>query len=205
MELQDPYNLYLCFIALKNHFTTEEYDFLKYNGKIRGNKELFYKRNDYRLYRSLSAKLSQKDTIPFLVSQFISFNNVSVSSILEQPLLAQKKYLEWKERTMDLKLLYESDLKIISERSNYSWYNLISQNDYDYPLLFKLVSSSTISPETYSLLNDLFRQTSKKYRGLENDTLFLSLNLKYKKYRSFINLSLKDVLRMTPKDLSILT
>ena len=115
-----------------------------------------------------------------------------------------EKYLEWKDRTLDLKKLYETDLKVIAEKSNYSWYDLISQNQYDYPLLFKLVSSSSISPETYSLLNDLFNQTSKKYNGLENDTLFLSLNLKYKKYRTFINLSLEDVLKMTPKDLSIL-
>ena len=204
MELQDPYRLYLCFVALKNHFTTEAYDFLKYNGKINASRESFYKRKDYKLFGSLASKLSQSNTIPFLVSQFISFNNVSISSILEQPLLAQRKYLEWKDRTLDLKKLYETDLKVIAEKSNYSCYDLISQNQYDYPLLFKLVSSSSISPETYSLLNDLFNQTSKKYNGLENDTLFLSLNLKYKKYRTFINLSLEDVLKMTPKDLSIL-
>ena len=40
------YNCYCLYLAMKNHFTQEEYDFFKYNGKINAIKESFLSRKD---------------------------------------------------------------------------------------------------------------------------------------------------------------
>lgn len=172
-----------------------------YSGKIRASYESFQRRSDYKMFIALANRLDQSVTIPFLVSQFVDRQSVTVSSIIEQPLQAQKTYLNWKTRTEDIKQLYHSDIRIIAKEAKGLWHNAIIQKGNDYPLIFKLVSSKKISPETYSLLDSLFDYTTKEYSGI-TDNLFYSLNLKYKKYRMFINLSLDYLIQETPKHLS---
>jgi len=52
------------------------------------------------------------------------------------------------------------------------------------------------------MLDDLFQHTSKAYKGLDMDVLFLSMNLKYRKYRTFLTPSIQDVLKVTPRNLT---
>lgn len=154
---------------------------------------MFYKASEW---------IPQKIVIPFLVSHFITLNNFTIHFILENPVKSQKIFTSWKSRTEDILTSYQNDLKTIAQESNYSWKDCIRQEEDDYPLLFKLVSSYKITPETYSLLDDLFNQTSKTYKGLDTDTLFQSMNLKYRKYRVFLSPTLEDILKVTPKDLT---
>ena len=72
---------------------------------------------------------------------------------------------------------YRKDIKTIAIESNASWKDCITQRDDDYPLLFKLVMSSKITPETYSMLDDLFQHTSKTYKGMDTDVMFQSFPL----------------------------
>ena len=41
-----PADAYRCYLALKNHFTKDHYDYIKYRGKTRASNEAFYKRKD---------------------------------------------------------------------------------------------------------------------------------------------------------------
>lgn len=198
----DAYSLFKTYVALKTHFTVEEYDFLKYDGKVRTTEVSFKKRKDFMMFYKASEWIPQKIVIPFLVSHFITLNNFTIHFILENPVKSQKIFTSWKLRTEDILTSYQNDLKTIAQESNYSWKDCIRQEEDDYPLLFKLVSSYKITPETYSLLDDLFNQTSKTYKGLDTDTLFQSMNLKYRKYRVFLSPTLEDILKVTPKDLT---
>jgi hypothetical protein len=198
----DDFALYKTYVSLKNHFTTDSYDFVKYSGKVNVKEETYHKRSDRQLFHKLSSWLPERIAIPFLVSHFVELSSFSIHFVFENPIKSQKIFDRWKERTSDILGLYERDLRTIATESSHSWTNVINQKDDDYPLLFKLVMSNRISPETYSLLDDLFQHTSKVYKGLDMDVLFLSMNLKYRKYRSFIAPTIQDVLRVTPRDLT---
>ena len=41
-----PFDAYRCYLSLKNHFTKDHYDYIKYRGKTRATVQAFYKRND---------------------------------------------------------------------------------------------------------------------------------------------------------------
>ena len=41
-----PADAYRCYLALKNHFTKDHYDYHKYRGKTRASNQAFYKRKD---------------------------------------------------------------------------------------------------------------------------------------------------------------
>ena len=198
----DAYYLFKIYMSLKLHFSTEDYNFLKYGDKYRVKETKFKSRSDYTAFNIISNWIPQSICIEFLISQFIGVNYFSIRNVIEDPYKSKIIYMDWKKRCTNILKIYENDLKTIAKYSNYSWISCIKQNDDDYPLIFKLVVSDKISPETYSLLNDLFNQTNKSYKNLDTDSLFTSINLKYKKYRLFLTPTIKDLLKVTPKDLS---
>src|SRR4051812_5248294 len=50
----DAYEAYVLFLALKRHFTTKDYCFFKYHGKIRTSVKAFEARNDRYFFQKLS-------------------------------------------------------------------------------------------------------------------------------------------------------
>ena len=63
-----PFESYKTFLAVKNHFTTDNYDYIKYNGKVGARQSSFETRKDkYQFY-----KLSKhKDPLKYLVANFV--------------------------------------------------------------------------------------------------------------------------------------
>ena len=196
----DGYNLFKTYVALKNHFTIEDYDYIKYSGKVKTKEETFRKRKDFTLFYKLGEWLPESKSVSFLLAHFIELNSFTIHFVFENPIKSQRLFDRWKERTNNLLDVYEKDIRTIA-RSCESWKDCIKQEESDYPLLFKLVMSNKISPETYSLLDDLFHQSNKQYNGLDMDVLFLSMNLKYRKYRTFLTPTIQDILRVTPREL----
>lgn len=199
----DDYNLFKTYVALKSHFTTDDYDFIRYGGKCKITEKAYQKRKDVKSFRVVAGWLPQKLCVPFLVSHFVDLTSFNMSFVMENPAKSQKIFNRWKERTKDVLEAYRTDLRTIAVESNYSWRDCITQRDEDYPLLFKMVMSGRITPETYSMLDSLFHFTNKDYKGMDTDVMFLSLNVKYRKYRRFLAPSLEDLLRETPRDLTI--
>ena len=52
------FEAYCQFLALKLHFTTDHYDYFKYNGKHNATPESFDKRTDKRFFKRLVRKIS---------------------------------------------------------------------------------------------------------------------------------------------------
>lgn len=199
--LQEPKNAYFLYVAVKNHFSKQSYDFLKYGGKTKCKTESFEKRKDKFLFYRLATKYSADDIVSFYVSQAID-GELSISSLSNNLLKSQNIYKNWLKRINSIKLNYNYDLKTIALESNYDWKNVF-RCDRNFPLIFRLLVEGKITPESYSLLHKLtgfidFCEVKM------NDALFITSNLKYKKYVSFLFPSKKEILGNTPKNLDIL-
>ena len=53
-----PLDAYKCYLAMKNHFTKDNYDYHKYAGKVRATREAFYKRKDRFWHPNWYSKLN---------------------------------------------------------------------------------------------------------------------------------------------------
>lgn len=195
----DAFYIYSSYCALKKHFTSLPYNFVVADGHFKVSQAAFEKRADYKHFNAFAKLIDRDSVIGFLIAQFVDNHRFTISNAFEQPILAQKRYEEWQRRIRDLRWLYKTDLVKISERSGGSWRRAIEQVGTDYPLIFKMVSAKEISPETYSLMDDLFHQTSREYDSLGRDVMFLGMNLKYRKYRSFLSLTTDDITEITPR------
>ena len=66
-----PADAYRCYLALKNHFTKDKYDYHKYRGKVRATNQSFYKRKDRFWFEKFARQKKDKEIEEFFVSNFI--------------------------------------------------------------------------------------------------------------------------------------
>ena len=70
-----PFDCYKTYLALKNHFTKESYDYFTYNKKTRASLQSFYKRRDRFWFEKISRQKDEKEIEDFFVANFVSCND----------------------------------------------------------------------------------------------------------------------------------
>lgn len=174
---------YQKYIAIKNHFTSDSYDYFKYGGKTQAKVTTFEKRKDKYMFYKLSKK---KDIEGFLVSNFISkdvkwvrdFNN-SESELV---------YTEWLKRQQSLSYIFQSDLQNMKDDLNE---NIIVRDDTLYPYMLELYFQKKICIETLVICDvilNIFQYWNKK---IQDKFLWPDLHRTLTKYTPFVKIDKK--------------
>lgn len=194
--LQDPFLVYRNYVCVRNHFTKVDYDYFRYNGKCRAKRETFEKRKDCGLFHRIARTYTESETLGFFVSQAID-NELNPNTIGNNFLKAQVVYRKWKKRVSMTEVNFRYDLDIMADRSGSSWRKLVSCKS-GFPLLFGLLTSGVISPETYSLLEKAGGIITACDNAL-NDNLFTAMNLRYRKYAAFLEPTVQEIISVIKK------
>ena len=198
MPAQSPYKLYCKYVSVKLHLYTENYDILKYNRKTNISEETFNKRKDKFIFYKLANLIDYRDSLQFFVSQLMYRDGITPASIVDNFSMAEKVFERWRKNISFLYENYNDDIAYIARNVDYDWKNCFITDEYDYPVLFKMVMGQKIHMETYSLLYDLF---SFDFPLLKEDMIYQGMNLKFRKYRSLLNVDSKELAKITPKNL----
>lgn len=143
-SLNDPgYDAYIKYLALKKHFSSDQYDYHKYNGKVRASIETFRTRNDAYFFTKLASK---ENCFELILSNVLRNPNVWVRQILDDE--GERNYLDWKKRIDSLSHNFKSDLNKL--RDDYSE-NFISV-DGQHPYIMRLYVERKITLETFSII-----------------------------------------------------
>ena len=67
-----PFDVYVKYLCLKNHFNKDTYDYFKYNKKTRASLQSFYKRRDRFWFEKISRQRNEKEVEDFFVANFVS-------------------------------------------------------------------------------------------------------------------------------------
>ena len=62
---------YASYLAVRNHFKSN-YDYFKYNGKIKVNEDKFRTRRDNYMFEKMARIMNKEKFVEYLVSNFIS-------------------------------------------------------------------------------------------------------------------------------------
>lgn len=173
-----PFESYKTFLAVKNHFTTDNYDYIKYNGKIGASQTSFETRKDkYQFY-----KLSKhKDPLKYLVANFVDGDLKWVGDLFNDD--SEKVYSEWLKRQQSLSYIFEQDLnKLLTDFDT----NVIVKNG-QHPYLLKQYLRRQISIETIIILNDILGFFSHWNKKIEDTVLWPSIYKKLSKYKPFFH------------------
>jgi hypothetical protein len=186
------YEAYKLYVALKNHFNSDTYDYFRYGGKTRANVQSFEMRHDKYFFNKLA---KHKDTERFVLANIVEDNpNVWVGDLANEQ-QAELNYKTWLKRQESLSYVFTNDLDSMSSVYND---NLVVEGS-NHPLLLKLLIQKKVSLETLVVLNDLcgfFRHWNRK---IEEDVIWPMVYKKCKKYRPFLKFD-KDKLKQIVVD-----
>lgn len=187
-----PYEAFILYTALKNHFTTESYDFFKYNGKVKISVDTFEKRRDKFFFHKLAKHRTPKE---FLVANFIVSNPKTWIGDMVNSTDAEINLKEYLRRTQALSYLFEEDLKKLLTNIDD---NLIIK-DNQHPYLLKLFMRKKVSIETLVILNDLLGFFSHWNRKLTDDIMWSDIRMLCEKYRPFLQYDKQRMLVIAKK------
>ena len=186
---EEAYSLYVNYLAMKKHFTTDNYDYNKYNGKIRTSFDKFQTRSDVYFFHKLS---KMDDPQKVMLSNMIVKPDIWIRDIVEES--GEQRYLEWRKRMESLTYLFKTDLNKLDDnyQANYAVHN------GQHPHLISLYLQRQISLESLSILSaaaNIFPYWEKEIvdKFVARDIIRLS-----KKYRPFLDIQekkFKDLIR----------
>jgi hypothetical protein len=174
-----PFEVYCDYVALKQHFTTESYDYVKYQGKMRLKYETFEKRNDKYSFEKLS---KHKDPHGFLLANMVHDPKVWVGTLVRST-DAEKIYEDWRKRQQSLTYTFRDEIGCLENDFNS---NFICSDGKHPPLLKKYIRDE-ISFETLCILLHLTSANKHWDDRMKYDVIWREKSLRISKYTPFIS------------------
>ena len=181
----DEFGVYKMYIALKLHFTTDNYDITKRNGKVKASRQAFAKRTDLFSIKKISKTYSDEEIANFLVSNFVSGDRWGGMFDSE----AGKTYTEWKGKIESLTYNFIKDLdNLIDEldKDNLTFKDAFTITKSQHPYLLKMFLRKSVSLETMVILEKIFPYLEYFDKELDGDILWPDTSRLIKKYKPFL-------------------
>lgn len=186
----EGFETYVNYLALKKHFTSDAYDYVKYNGKIRASMDKFRTRNDAYFFLKLSKK---EDTVNYMLANFINNPNIWIRQMLDSE--AEHRYNDWRKKIESLTYTFKSELKHLKD--DYQQ-NFISR-DGQHPYIMTRYCQKKISLETFTILThaaNIFEYWNDKVVDKIISRDIIRLTRKYKPFLLYDEKKFKDIIRV---------
>jgi hypothetical protein len=184
----DGHKVYVHYMAIKKHFTTESYDFFKYGGKIKSTYDTFKTKQDAFFFQKLSKKKEYKEII---LSNMLVNPKIWIGDLSDTP--GEENYLEWKKRMESLSYRFKIDLKKMKDDFAS---NFLVQSGCS-PFVVDLLRRKEISLETFTILSHITNSIDFWEKKVVDRFVFDDILRSSKKYYPFIEFDKKKFVQMT--------
>ena len=179
-----PADAYRCYLALKNHFTKDHYDYHKYRGKTRATNQAFYKRKDRFWFEKFARQKDDKEIVDFFVSNFIYSTDPGTMWIGEMIKEGEGRYQEWKKKTQSLSYIFKEEVNNLFDNNQV---NEVFDCSKGHPLILKSYLGKKTSLETLVICDRIF-EYRKDFDQQLTDPVWETVSRKIKKYSPFLNI-----------------
>jgi len=171
------FDVYVYYLALKRHFTSE-YDFFKYNGKVKANSHSFENRKDKFFFYKLSKMPNAEQLI---LANLLENPQIWVGDLIENK--AHEVYQQWLKKQQSLTYVFRTDISELDQDDPDS--DLMTNGDH--PNLLRLYVADKISIETLVILDDVLNFFPYWEKKIRDKILWTDINKRVKKYRPFLS------------------
>ena len=181
------FDVYKIYLAVKLHFTTDSYDYHKYEGKVNCKLETFTKNNARYFFHKLGTKYSKDDILDFFVANFLSDSNKWIGDLTR--IDGQDVYLDWKKRNDAFDYHFRSDcLYIVNDFTNKHLSFDAGFNSFggQHPRFFQLVLSKNISYESAIVFNEILGFSKRWDKQITEKVVWPIHSKRIKKYTPFV-------------------
>ena len=179
-----PADAYRCYLALKNHFTKDHYDYIKYRGKTRASNQAFYKRKDRFWFEKFARQKNDKEIEEFFVSNFIYSTDPSTVWIGEMIKEGEGRYQEWQKKVQSLTYIFKEETESVFENKKMDDMFDCSKG---HPPILKSYLGGDISLESM-VIYDRILGYGKDFDKRLKDPVWETVSRKIKKYSPFLNI-----------------
>jgi hypothetical protein len=181
MEHLSGYGAYQLYLAIRNHFNSESYDFFKFAGKTNASKHSYLKRRDKQFFEVLAKRYNFQELKDLYVSNFIEGRHYPVNLVEDE---AHSTFYDYCRRRDALGYTFKAELDKIF-RNGVKESISISRNAY--PLILLLFMQHEVSLETLVLFNEVvpFDKKFDKYLGAD-DMLWSIIRNQMVKFKPFM-------------------
>ena len=181
-----PFDVYKCYLGLKNHFTKKSYDYRKYAGKSRASLESFYKRKDRYFFERLSRQKDDSEIVQFFVANFVLHPDPYSLWIGEIVKNGEQNYTQWKRNTQSLSYTFKSEIENVFCDKDFD--SMFKINGTSHSGIIKSHLSKELSLESLIILNRILGFKPLYDKKLE-DPVWEFLSMRMQKYDTFLHIS----------------
>lgn len=181
------FEVFKTYLAIKLHFTSEKYDYFKYEGKINCKLDTFTKRNDRYFFHKLSKKYKQDEIVDFFVANFVYDSKKWIGNLLQND--GNETYLSYRKFKESFSYSFRDDCsRINNDFSNRSirfddGFNVLNGQ---HPRVLQLLIQKKITYQTAIVL-DYFLTFSKNWdKKIKEKVVWKDISNRLKKFRSFV-------------------
>ncbi len=150
----DGFKAYKYYIAIKLHFSKDNFDVFKNRGAVKGTREAFNARNDRYIFEKLARKYPvDKDIIQYFVANF-AYGSDSVVYSQDD---AESNLIEWTRRKESITKIFSDDCSTILMDAYKKKLKESSVKNFtfnQYPSILTLYLGKQISLETLRIIDD---------------------------------------------------
>ena len=185
--IMQPFEVYRYYLALRLHFTTDSYDVIKQQGRVRATRNSFLKRKDLLSINRVAETYSDKDIVNFLVANFVSGDRWGGVFDVE----AKDRYQGWKKRIESISYTFKKEIDkaaTYADKLGITFNQLFYCNHGQHPFIIKMYLRNDISIETLVILNKLNNFTDQLDQDLKDDLVWPDTSRIIKKYSPFLEI-----------------
>jgi len=140
------FEVYQMYLALKQHFTKDSYDYVKYRGKVSASEKSFEERLDRYFFKKLATKYDRTKILDYFVANFISNPKGYIKSF------SDKIYESWKAKRESFSYKFREDVNLLLNNYESPYQDkfdkLFEVRSGEHPILLKHYFSGEINLET---------------------------------------------------------
>ena len=179
------FEVYKMYLALKQHFTKDSYDYIKYKGKVSASERSFRDRRDRYFFDKLSVKYSDREVLNYFVANFINDSKGYIKSF------SHTVYDDWKSYQESFLYKFRQDIHslLCDYESPYQdkFDKIFQVTTGEHPILLRRYFAGEIALETLVIFEHCLGYISNFDKKL-SDPIWQDTKRQVEKYMPFLNI-----------------
>ena len=181
------FEVYKTYLAVKLHFTSASYDYIKYEGKINAKLDTFTSRNDRYFFHKLSTRYKQDEILDFFVANFAKDDKKWVKSLLEND--GKGNYLEYKKYQNAVGYHFRNDCSLLNDRIGrdmVSFNDVLLVSNGQHPTMLRLLIQRKINIQTAIIIDSTLSYSKNWSKDINEKVVWPKIAFKMAKLKGFM-------------------
>ena len=177
------FDCYRTYLAFKNHFTKDSFDYFKYGGKTKASVTAFNKRKDRYFFEKMSRQKKDGEIVDYFTAIFSQCDdpqNMWIGEIIES---GYKNYADWQKKVQSLGYIFKQEMQSLCEDKEFN--SLFECKSGTHPPVVKEHLKKNISIESLIILDAVIK-FKKNLDKILDDFVWETVSLKIDKYKPFL-------------------